>query len=70
MKYIKINLFTINTIIHTFLHKQINCGHSFMTSTKRKDVKKIWAILQIVEDHFWGGRVSFFLSYAKFSNIF
>ena len=43
----------MNTIIYTFLHKQINRGYSFMTSTKRKEVTKIWAILQIAGDIFF-----------------
>ena len=33
MKYTKFNLFTVNKFIH-FLHKQINCSHSFMTSAR------------------------------------
>ena len=66
----------MDTIIHTFLHKQINWGYSFMTSTKRREVTKIWGILQIAGDIFffgggegggeWGGGRLFFPSYAKF----
>ena len=41
-----------------------------MTSTKRREVTKIWAILQMVADNFWGGGVFFFPSYVKFSSIF
>ena len=45
----------MDTIIHTFLHKQINWGYSFMTSTKRREVTKIWGILQIAGDIFFFG---------------
>ena len=42
-----------------------------MTSTKRREVTKIWAIVQMVEDSFWGGGWGiFFPSYVKFSSIF
>ena len=65
----KFNLFKLNTIIR-FLHKQINCGHSFMTPSNRSEVTKIWAILQMFMDNFLGGGSLFFPTYVKFSTIF
>ena len=56
----KLNLFTLNTIIYFFIHKQIDCGHSFMISSKRRKATKIWAILQMFMDNFWERGVSFF----------
>ena len=46
--------------LFTFSYKYINWGHSFITSTKRREVTKIWAILQVFADNFRGGGVSFF----------
>ena len=47
------------TQLFTFLHKQINWGHSLMASSKR-EVTKIWEILQMVTDNFFWRGVSFF----------
>ena len=48
------------TQLFTFLHKQISWGHSLMTSSKRREVTKIWEILQMVTDNFLWRGVSFF----------
>ena len=65
----KFNLFTMKQLF-PFLRKQINCGHSFMTSSKRRETTKYWAILQMVMDNFLGGESLFFPTYLKFSTIF
>ena len=41
-----------------------------MTSGKRREATKIWAILQMVMDNFLGWRSLFFPTYVKFSTIF
>ena len=41
-----------------------------MTSRKMREATKIWAILQMVMDKFFGKGESLFLTYVKFSTIF
>ena len=40
-----------------------------MTCTKRMEVTKIWAILQMVADNFLGGGVSFFYHMYSFEMV-
>ena len=70
VKYIKINLFTMNTIICFFLYKQINWGHSLMTSSIRRAVTKIWEILQNGTDNFLGKESLFFSKLQSFLPYF
>ena len=59
MKYIKINLLTMNTIIHFFT--QTNKLRSFIYDVHQQEGgHEIWTILQMVADNLGGGGVSFF----------